>query len=82
MSIVCEVKREICDLVITPHKQTIGYNRSKRQTRKKTIIAKQKQIIKKRFSKRRNAALKSDTKTIEELQYLKNTINKNNSIEN
>ena len=75
-------KKERYDVVITPHRQTIGYIRSKRQTRKKTIIAKQKQIIKRRFSKRRNAALESDTKTIEELQYLKNTIIKNNPIEN
>ena len=45
-------------------------------------MAKQKQIIKRRFSKTRNSAVELDTKTVEELQYLKNTINKNNPKEN
>ena len=36
----CLIKIERKDLVITPHRQTIGYFRSKRQTRKKTIITK------------------------------------------
>ena len=39
------------DLVITPPRQTIGYLRTKRQTLRKKIINKQKQIIWKRFSK-------------------------------
>ena len=43
----CLIKIERCDLVITSHRQLTGYIRSKRQTRKKTIITKQKQIIKK-----------------------------------
>ena len=61
------------DVVITPHRQTIGYIRSK--TRKKTIITKQKKIIKKRFSKQRNAVSESETNTIKELQDLKDSIN-------
>ena len=32
------------DLVITPHKQTIGYNRTKRQTIKNFFLGKQRQI--------------------------------------
>ena len=43
----CLIKVERYDLVITPHKQTIGYIRSKRQTRKKAIIAKKKVFQKK-----------------------------------
>ena len=51
----CLTRNKKYDLVITPHKQTIGVLRSKRQTRKKTKITKQKQNIKKQLSKRRNA---------------------------
>ena len=67
----CLIRSERYDLVITPHRQTIGYIRSKRQTRKKTIIAKQKQIVKRRFSKTSNAVSESETTTIQELQNLK-----------
>ena len=73
----CSIKNERYDLLITPHRQTKGYIRSKRQTRKKTIITKQKQIIKRRFSKRRNAVSESDTNKIQVLQELKDSINKN-----
>ena len=31
----CEINNELYDLVTTPHKQTIGYIRTKRQTNKK-----------------------------------------------
>ena len=36
---ICEINNETYDLVITPHKQTIGYIRTKRQTikRKKEV---------------------------------------------
>ena len=67
----CLIRSERYDLVITPHRQTIRYIRSKRQTRKKTIIAKQKQIVKRRFSKTSNAVSESETTTIQELQNLK-----------
>ena len=38
----CLMKKEIyfIEEVITTHRQKLGYTRSKRQTRKKTIIAK------------------------------------------
>ena len=52
------------DLVITPHRQTIGYIRRKRQILWKKIISKQKQIIRKRFSKRSNAVSESETSEI------------------
>ena len=71
----CLIKNERYDLVITPQKQTIGYIRSKRQTRKKTLITKHKQIFKRRFSNRRNAVSESVTNTIQELQDLKHSIN-------
>ena len=46
------------DLVIKPKRQTIGYIKTKRQTLRKKTINKQKQIIRKRFSKQRNASTK------------------------
>ena len=33
----CKINNELYDLVITPHKQTIGYIRTKRQTIKKNL---------------------------------------------
>ena len=72
-------------LVITPHRRTIAYIRSKRQTRKNTIITKEKQIILKSFSKRQNAAVsESEINSMQglRLQDLKDSININNPIEN
>ena len=69
------------DLVITPHRQSVGYIRKKRQTLRKKIINKQKQIVKKRFSKRRNAVSKSETTAIHEPHNLKDSINKNHQID-
>ena len=77
----CLIKNKRYDLVITPHKQTKGYIRSKRQTRKITIITKLKQIIKRRFPKRRNAVSESATNTIQELQVLNDSINTKNSFQ-
>ena len=78
----CLTRNEKYDLVITPHKQTIGVLRSKRQTRKKTKITKQKQNIKKQLSKRRNAIWESETNTIQELQDLKDSTNTKKPLEN
>ena len=47
----CEIDNKKYDLVITPHTQTVGYIRTKRQTLKRKIITKQRQITRKRFSK-------------------------------
>ena len=77
----CLYKNDRYDLVITPHRETIGFIKSKRQARKNTIITKQMQIIRKRFSKQRNPVSESETNTIQELQDLKDSINKNNPIE-
>ena len=54
----CLINDKKYDLVITSHKQTIGYIRTKRQTLRKKIFNKQKQFIRKRFSKRRNPSTK------------------------
>ena len=53
----CLIKNERSDLLFTPHRQTKGYIRSKRQTRKKTTITKQKQIIKKTIFKTKKRSL-------------------------
>ena len=51
----CFINNEKHDFVITPHRQSVGYIRTKRQTLRKKAFNKQKQIIRKRLSKRRNA---------------------------
>ena len=78
----CFFNDERYDLVITPHRQPIGYIRTKRQTLRKKIINKQNQIIRKIFSKRRNAVSESETTAIQELHNLKDSINKNHPIDN
>ena len=47
----CEIDNQKYDLVITPHTQTIGYIRTKRQTIKRKIISKQRQITRQIFKK-------------------------------
>ena len=69
----------INDLVITPHRQSVGYIRKK--TLRKNIINKEKQIIGKRFSKQRNAVSESEITAIHELHNLKDSINKNHQID-
>ena len=76
----CLINNEKYDLVITPHRQSVGYIRTKRQTLRKKIINKQKQIIRKIFPKRRNAVSESETTAIHELHNLKDSINKNHQI--
>ena len=61
--------------MITPHKQTIGYIRTKRQTIKKEILSKQRH--EKVFSKRRNADSESEVSNLDALHKLKETVNKN-----
>ena len=56
----------------------MGYIRSKRQARKKTILAKQKQTSQRIFSKRQNAVLDSKATSIQKPQYLKDPIDKTN----
>ena len=59
----------------------MGYIRTKRQTLRKKIINKEKRIIMKRFSKRRNAVSESKTTAIQELHNFKDSINKNHQID-
>ena len=46
----CQVENHKYDLVITPHTQTIEYIHTKRQTLKRTILRKQRQITRKKIS--------------------------------
>ena len=69
------------DLVFTPHRQSVGYIRTKRQTLRKKLINKQKQIIRKRFSKRTNALSESETTERQKLYNLKDSKNKNHQID-
>ena len=73
----CEIDNQKYDLVITPHTQTVGYIRTKRQTTKRKIISKQRQITRKRFSKNRNAFSESKASSLDELYKLKESINRN-----
>ena len=66
----CEINNEKYDLVITPHRQSTGYIRTKRQTIKRKILSKQRQITRKRFSKQRNAFSESETSHLQELYRL------------
>ena len=72
----CEIDNQKYDLAITPHTQTVGYIRTKRQTIKK-IINKRRQITRKRFSKNRNAFSESEANSLDELYKLKESIDKN-----
>ena len=73
----CGINNESYDLVITPHKQTIGYIRTKCQSIKRKILSKRKQIARKRFSMRRNALSESEVSNLDALCKLKDTVNKN-----
>ena len=78
----CEIDNERYDLVITPHTQTVGYIRTKRQTIKRKIISKQRQITRKRFSKNRNAFSESVVSCLDTLYKLKESVKKNCPIHN
>ena len=67
----CLINHDNIDLVITPHRQSVGYIRTKRQTLRKKITNKQKQITRKRFSKRRNAVSESETTAIQRTSQFK-----------
>ena len=63
----CEINNEKYDLVITLHRQSTGCFRTKRQTIKRKILSKHRQITQKRFSKQRNGFSESETSHLEEL---------------
>ena len=56
----CLINDEKYDLVITPHRQSVGYIRTKRQAQRKKKMNEQKQVIRKRFSEQRNAVSESE----------------------
>ena len=78
----CLINNKRHDLIITPHRKSIRYTRPKRQTQRKKVINKQKQIIWKRFSKQRNTLSESETTAKQKLHNLKDSINKNHQIDN
>ena len=77
----CLINDERYNFVITPHRQSEGYIRTKRQTLRKKIINKQKQIIRKKISKGRNAISESETTAIQELEILKDSTKINHQID-
>ena len=72
----CEIDNRK-DLVITPHTLTVEYNHTKRQTLKRKILSKERQIIRKRFSKHRNAFPESEISSLDALYKIEDSINKN-----
>ena len=73
----CEIDNQKYDLKNTPHTQSVGYIRTKRQTIKRKIINKQRQITRKRISKNRNAFFESEANSLDELYKLKELLDKN-----
>ena len=53
----CLINDKRNDLVITSHRQSVGYIRTKRQTLRKKIINKQKQLLGKNFQKEETQSL-------------------------
>ena len=75
----CQIENQKYDLVITPHTQAIEYIHTKRQTLKRTILRKQSQITRKRFSKHRNAF--SEVSSLDALYKVEDSINQTYSIQ-
>ena len=71
----CEIQNQIYDLVITPLTQTVEYIHTKRQTLKRTILRKQRQITRKRFSKYRYAFSESEVSSLDALYKVEYSIN-------
>ena len=71
----CQIENQKYDLVITPHTQTIEYIHTKRQTLKRTVQRKQRQITRKRFSKHCNAFSDSEVSSLDALYKVEDSIN-------
>ena len=71
----CQIENKNYDLVITPHTQTTEYIHTKRQTLKRTILSKQRQITRKRFPKNRNAFSDSEVSSLDALYKVEDSIN-------
>ena len=60
----CLINDDKYDLVITPHRQPVGYIKTKSQALRKKIINKQKQIIRKTFkTKKRCLRIRNNRNT-------------------
>ena len=77
----CQIENQKYDLVITPHTQTIEYIHTKRQTLKRTIQRKQKQITRKKFSKHRNAFSDSEVSSLDALYKVEDSVNQSYPIQ-
>ena len=77
----CQIENQKYDLVITPHTQTTEYIHTKRQTLKRTILSKQRQITRKRFSKNRNAFSDSEVSSLDALYKVEDSINQSYPIQ-
>ena len=75
----CLINNELYDLVITQHRRTLGYIKSKDKHEKYSKSNTKAKYQKN--SRRRNSISESDTNTIKELQDRKDSINKNNPTE-
>ena len=73
----CEIDNQKYDLVLTPHTQTVEYIHTKRQTLKRTILSKQRQITRKKFSEHRNAFSESEVSSLDALYKIEDSISKN-----
>ena len=62
-------------ILLYPHKQTIEYIHTKRQTLKRTNLRKQRQITRKRFSKHQNAFSESEVSSLDALYKVEDSIN-------
>ena len=71
----CDIENQKHDIVITPHTQTVEYIHTKRQTLTRTILKKQIQITRKRFSKYRNAFSESEVSSLDALYKVEDSIN-------
>ena len=77
----CQIKNQKYDLVIAPHTQKIEYIHTKRQSLKRTIHRKQRQITRKRFSKHRNAFSDSEVSSHDALYKVEDSINQSYPIQ-
>ena len=77
----CQIENQKYDLVITPHTQKTEYIHTKRQSLKRTIQRKQRQITRKRFSKRRIAFSDSEVSSLDALYKVEDSINQSYPIQ-
>ena len=73
----CEINDKKYDLVITLHKQTIGYIRTKRQTKKEKFSVNKDKLHEKDFQSEETQSTNQKPVTCHALYKLKDSVNKN-----